>query len=100
MELNESWNSARFAWTLLASVEQGRLGSGLRYVICVTHFCTLRESEELHIDMRELHAFRVQFAHVRVFSDSSNLQKRATKSDTLGHCLRQTAKHKAYKLYT
>ena len=32
-------------------------------------------------------AFRVQFSHVRVFSDSRNLQKRATKSDTSDHCL-------------
>ena len=30
---------------------------------------------------------RVQFSHVRVFSDSRNVQKRATKSDTSGHCL-------------
>ena len=37
--------------------------------------------------MRELHAFHMQFSHVRVFSDLSNVQKRATKSDTLGHCL-------------
>ena len=35
-----------------------------------------------HTDIREL-----QFSHVRVFSDSLNLQKRATKSDTSGHCL-------------
>ena len=34
-----------------------------------------------------LHAFRVQFSHVRVFSYSRNVQKRATKSDTSGHCL-------------
>ena len=44
---------------------QGNLGSGQRYMICVTLFCTL-----------ELHGFRVQFSHVRVFSDSSNVQKR------------------------
>ena len=37
--------------------------------------------------VRELHAKRVQFSHVRVFSDSRNVQKRATKSDTSGHCL-------------
>ena len=55
------------------------LGSGLRLMICVTLFCTLRKSE--------LHAFRVQFSHVRVFSDSRNVQKRATRSDTSGHCL-------------
>ena len=46
--------------------------------------------------MRELHAkslqflFRVQFSHVSVFSDSRNVQKRATQSDTLGHCLGTT----------
>ena len=33
------------------------------------------------------HAKRVRFSHVRVFSDSRNVQKCATKSDTLGHCL-------------
>ena len=29
---------------------------------------------------------RVRFSHVRVFSDSRNVQKHATKSDTSGHC--------------
>ena len=43
------------------------------YVLCHT-FCTLREK-------------CVRFSHVRVFSDSHNVQKRATKSDTSGHCL-------------
>ena len=33
------------------------------------------------------HFFRVQFSHGRVFSDSRNVQKRATKSDISGHCL-------------
>ena len=42
----------------------------LRYMICHT-----------------LHAFRVQFSHVRVFFDSRNVQKSVTKSDTSGHCL-------------
>ena len=55
--------------------------------------------------MRESHAFlfscenrtrnacdsrmsvRVRFSHVRVLFDSRNVQKRATKSDTSGHCL-------------
>ena len=50
------------------------LGSGPRYMICVTLFCTLREKS-------------VRFSHVRVFSDSRNVQKRATKSDTSGNCL-------------
>ena len=57
------------------------IGSGPRYMIRVTLFCTI------HTDMRELYAFRVQFSHVRVFSDSRIVQKRATKSDTSGHCL-------------
>ena len=39
---------------------------------------------------REMHAFRVHFSHVRVFSDTRNVQKRATKSDTSGHCLLAT----------
>ena len=57
------------------------LGSGPRYMIRVTLFCTLRESENT-----------VEFSHVRasVFSDSRNVQKRATKSDTSGHCLPYT----------
>ena len=33
----------------------------------------------------------MQFSHGRVFSDSRNVQKRATKSDTSGHCLRCSA---------
>ena len=33
-----------------------------------------------HTDIRELHAKHVQISHVRVFSDSRNVQKRATKS--------------------
>ena len=32
-------------------------------------------------------AKRLHFSHVRVFADSRNVQKRATKSDTSGHCL-------------
>ena len=54
-----------------------------------------------HTDMRELHAKSVQFSHVSVFSETrailscqcvfwfANVQKRVTKSDTLGHCLGQ-----------
>ena len=37
-----------------------------------------------------LHAFRMQFSHIRAFSDSRNVQRRATKSDTSSHCLRTT----------
>ena len=40
-----------------------------------------------HTDMRVLHAKRAQFSHVRMFSGSRNVQKRATKSYTSGHCL-------------
>ena len=58
------------------------VGSGLRYMICVTLFCTLRESENTRTCEN-----RVRFSHVRVFSDSRNVQKRATKFDTSGHCL-------------
>ena len=66
------------------------VGSGPRDMISVTLFCTLHESENTRTCqncLRELHAKSVQFLHVSVFSDSSNVQKRATKSDTLGHCL-------------
>ena len=34
----------------------------------------------------------MQFSHVRVFSDSRNVQKHATKSDTSGHCLALSVK--------
>ena len=42
-----------------------------------------------HTAMREQHAKRVWFSHGSVFFDSCNVQKRATKSDTLAHCLWQ-----------
>ena len=35
-------------------------------------------------DIRELHAFRVQFSNVRVFSDSRNVQKSLTRIIYLG----------------
>ena len=39
----------------------------------------------LHVvRVRELHAFRVQFSHVRVFSDSRNVQKSVTQIIYLG----------------
>ena len=64
------------------------------FVAC---FCTLHESENTrtcenrtlfrkHTDMRE----SVRFLHVCGFSGSCNVQKRATKSDTLGYCLAAT----------
>ena len=39
------------------------------------------------VQFSHVRVFGVQFSHVSVFSDSRNVQKRATKSDTLGHCL-------------
>ena len=51
------------------------LGSGPRYTICVTLFCTLRESKNLR--PREN---RTRFS-------KTITQKRATNSDTSGHCL-------------
>ena len=65
-------------------------------MICVTLFCTLRKSENTRTcenctrfacNSLMSVCFRVQFSHVRVFSDSRNVQKRATKSHTSGHCL-------------
>ena len=41
--------------------------------------------------MLESHAFRVRFSHGRMLFDSRNVQKRATKSDTSGHCVRTLA---------
>ena len=56
-----------------------KLGSGPRYMICVTLFCTLRESENT----------RTCQNCTRLFSGSRNVQKRATKSHTSGYCLLQ-----------
>ena len=56
------------------------------YDLCHTFLHIVRVRK--HTNMRELHAKRVQCSHVRVFSDSRNVQKSATKSDTSGHCLR------------
>ena len=55
------------------------------YDLCHTFVHVARVKQ--HTDMRESQAFRVRFAHVRVFCDSRKVQKRATKSDTSGHCL-------------
>ena len=38
-------------------------------------------------DLCHTFSFRVQFLHQSVFSDSRNVQKHVTKSDTAGHCL-------------
>ena len=48
----------------------------------------------LHIVLVRKHTFSVQFSHGRVFSDSHNVQKRLTKSDTSGHCLLVTVMDK------
>ena len=58
------------------------LGSGPRYMICVTLFCTLRESKNLRPFEN-----RVRFSHGRRFFGSRSVQTRATKSDASGHCL-------------
>ena len=67
------------------------------YDLCHTFLYVARV--KTHTDMRESHANacdsrmsvcvlkRVRFSHVRVCFDSPNVQKRATKSDTSGHCL-------------
>ena len=76
------------------SLQPWVLGSGPRYMICVTLFCTLRESKT-HGHARFARISRailacpksVRISHVREFLDSCNMQKRATKSDTSGHCL-------------
>ena len=44
--------------------------------------------------------FRVRFSHVRVFSDSRNVQKRATKSETSGHCLSMTDTNRYKQILT
>ena len=54
----------------------------------MSHFVA-RCASQKHSDMRDSHAFRVRFSHVRVFF-SRNVRKRATKSDTSAgrwHCL-------------
>ena len=47
-------------------------------MIRITLFCTLRESKNLRP------CENVRFSHGSRFFDSHNIQKRATKSDTLG----------------
>ena len=54
------------------------IGSGPRYMNCVTFICMLRESKNLQ--PCENH---VQLLHGHRFFDSSNVQKHASKSDTL-----------------
>ena len=47
----------------------------------------LKFSQDREITGQRNHTFCVQFLYVRVFSDSHNVQKRATKSNTSGHSL-------------
>ena len=67
-----SLRSENFSWS--------SLGSGQRYM---SHTFLHVARVKKYTDMRELHAFCVQFSHVRVFSDSRHVQKRATKSDAV-----------------
>ena len=116
------YNSAR-AFSNSSLLHNRQSVSGPRYMIRVTVFCTLLEPEntrtcenctrnarmrELHakrvqfshvreLQFRELHAKLVRFSHVRVFSGSRNVQKRATKSDTSGHCLLHKPPHQNAK---
>ena len=54
------------------------VGSGPRYMICVTLFCTLHASENTRI---------CENCMQNACDSLHNVQKRATKSDTSGHCL-------------
>ena len=79
-------------WSLpfepLGLIMRSELGSGPRYMIHDSWHTFLHvERVRKHTDMLELHVLRVRFSYVCVFSDSRNVQKRATKSDTSGHCL-------------
>ena len=48
----------------------------------------MREMHVKHVHFSHVSVLKhVHFLHVSVFSDSCNVQKRATKSDTSGHCL-------------
>ena len=73
------------------------LGSGPRYMICVTLFCTLRESQNTRpcenstrnaCDSRIALCFG-NACDFRIWPCvfSRNMQKFATKSDASGHCL-------------
>ena len=65
----------------------------------VERFCTLRKSENTrtceHCTRNacnsRMSVKRVQFSHVRMFSDSRNVQKSVTRIITSGHCLVLTA---------
>ena len=59
----------------------------------LTDMLELHASQKTHgharISRVSCNSHFVQFSYVCVFSDSHNMQKRATKSDTSGHCLLQ-----------
>ena len=63
----------------------------------VSYFFARCTSQKTHGHAR---IARVQFSHVRasVFSDSRNVQKRATKSDTSGHCLMCAAANTQHRM--
>ena len=53
-----------------------------RFLICVARFCTMCELKKLRPCENSS-----RFSQSYRFFDSCNVQKRATKSDTSGHCL-------------
>ena len=57
--------------------------SGLAVTLFLSGEVLIRQWSEVN----DLCHKRMQFSHVRVFSDACTVQKRATKSDTSGHCL-------------
>ena len=65
----------------------GPWGIYLCHTFCTLSYLKKSRSFENRTLMLELHAKGVRFSHGRVFFDSHNVQKRATKSDTSGHCL-------------
>ena len=74
-----------------------RLGSGPRYMICVTVFCKL-QSQTTHGHVRIARETRAILSRQCVVW-LCNVQKGATKSDTSGHCLIHTAEEMRYKEY-
>ena len=62
---------------------RGQLGSGPRYQI-LSHVFACCASQKTHGHARIARVSRVQFLHVRVFSDSHNVQKSVTQIISLG----------------
>ena len=95
VQLAIEWSTRKRQLSFQIQLLKFAIGSGPRYMNCVTLFCKLHESENSWTYENcmcfscnsHMSVFCVQFLHVSVFSDSRNVQKLATKSDTLGHCL-------------